>query len=130
MNLSDIQKLIYERMSQLRYPVLDSYSLYDEAEPPYIILSDLELIENNTKTTNGIVAQQYISIHSTYKGKKEILDIIQEVSEVMNFNIDSIYTKQGKTTIMSDSDNKGLFASDKKYDKSYHAVMIFKIYIN
>lgn len=130
MNLSDIQKLIYEKMTQLKYPILDDYALYEEAEPPYIILSDLVLVENNTKTTDGMIAQQYINIYSTYQGKKEILDIIQEVSEVMNFADGSVYTKQGKTTIMSDTGNKGFFASDKKYDKYYQAVMIFKIYVN
>ena len=130
MNLSDIQKLIYEKMTQLRYPILDDYALYDQAEPPYIILSDLVLVENNTKNTDGMVVQQYINIYSTYQGKKEILDIVQEVGEAMNFSEDSIYTKQGKTTIMSNTGNQGLFASDKKYDKYYQAVMIFKIYIN
>ena len=130
MNLADIQKLIYEKMTQLRYPILDDYALYDEAEPPYIILSDLVLMENDTKTTDGMVVQQYINIFSTYQGKKEILDIVQEVSEVMNFTEGSIYTKQGKTTIMGETSNQGLFVSDRKYDKFYHAVMIFKIYIN
>lgn len=130
MNLSDIQKLIYEKMTQLRYPVLDDYALYEEAEPPYVILSDLVLVENNTKNTDGMIAQQYVNIYSTYQGKKEILDIIQEVGEVMNFSDGSVYTKQGTTTIMGETSNQGLFVSDRKYDRFYHAVMIFKIYIN
>ncbi len=129
MNLSDIQKLIYEKMTQLKYPVLDDYALYDQAEPPYVILSDLVLVDNDTKTTDGIIAQQYVNIYSTYQGKKEILDIVQEVGEIMNFSTDSVYTKQGKTTIMGETSNQGLFVSDRKYDKFYHAVMIFKIYI-
>lgn len=87
-------------MNELRYPILDDYSLYEEAEPPYVILSDLVLAENNTKNTDGMIAQQYINIYSTYQGKKEILDIVQEVGEVMNFSTDSVYTKQGVTTIM------------------------------
>ena len=130
MNLSDIQKLIYEKMNKLRYPILDDYALYEEAEPPYIILSNLILTENNTKNTDGMIAQQYINIYSTYQGKKEILDIVQEVGEVMNFSDGSVYTKQGTTTIMGETSNQGLFVSDRKYDRFYHAVMIFKIYIN
>lgn len=135
MNLLDVQKLIYENIKQLeykyneKYPVLDDYSLYQEANPPYVILSDLVVVENDTKTTEGMVVQQYIHLYSTYQGKKEILDMIQKVSEVMNFSTDSVYTKQGKTTIMGETSNQGLFVSDRKYDKFYHAVMIFKIYI-
>ena len=122
MNLIEIQKLIYEKMNELRYPILDDYSLYEEAEPPYVILSDLVLAENNTKNTDGMIAQQYINIYSTYQGKKEILDIVQEVGEVMNFSTDSVYTKQGVTTIMGETSNQGLFVSDRKYDRFYHAV--------
>ena len=130
MNLADIQKLIYEKMTQLRYPILDDYALYEEAEPPYIILSDLDFSDNDTKTTEGMIVKFTAHIFSTYQGKKEILDIVQEVSEVMNFRTDSIYIKQGKTTIMGETSNQGVIVSDRKYDKFYHAVMIFKIYIN
>lgn len=133
MNLADIQKLIYEKMTQLRYPVLDDYALYDAAEPPYVILSDLDFSEDNTKNTDGMVVKFTAHVFSTYQGKKEILDIVQEVGEVMNFttkiNDNIIYTKQGKTTVMGETSNQGLFVSDRKYDKFYHAVMIFKIYI-
>lgn len=129
MDFIEIQRLIYERMKTLDYPILDDYALYEEAEMPYVILSDLVLADNDTKNTEGLVVNQYVNIFSSYQGKKEVLEMAQRVSEVMNFRTDNIFVKQGKTTIMAETSNKGLFVSDRKYDKYYHAVLIFKIYI-
>lgn len=121
MDLIEIQKIIYDKLKELKYPVVDDFVLYQETTPPYIQLSSLYISENNTKVEEGLYVEQYINIYSDYRGKKEILEIAQEVSEVMNFRTDSIYVKEDRKSIILDT--------DKNNNRFYHAVLIFKIYI-
>lgn len=121
MDLIEIQKIIYDKLKELKYPVVDDFVLYQETPPPYIQLSSLYISENNTKVEEGLYVEQYINIYSDYRGKKEILEIAQEVSEVMNFRTDSIYVKEDRKSIILDT--------DKNNNRFYHAVLIFKIYI-
>jgi hypothetical protein len=121
MDLIEIQKIIYDKLKELKYPVVDDFVLYQETTPPYIQLSSLYISENNTKVEEGLYVEQYINIYSDYRGKKEILEIAQEVSEVMNFRTDSIYVKEDRKSIILDI--------DKNNNRFYHAVLIFKIYI-
>lgn len=121
MDLIEVQKIIYDKISELKYPVVDDFVLYQETTPPYIQLSSLYISENNTKVEEGLYVEQYINIYSDYRGKKEILEIAQEVSEVMNFRTDSIYVKEDRKSIILDT--------DKNNNRFYHAVLIFKIYI-
>ena len=121
MDLIEIQKIIYDKLKELKYPVVDDFVLYQETTPPYIQLSSLYISENNTKVEEGLYVEQYINIYSDYRGKKEILDIAQEVCEVMNFRTDSIYVKEDRKSIILDI--------DKNNNRFYHAVLIFKIYI-
>ena len=138
-DLIQIQKMVYERLSQLPYSVVDDYVLYQEVEPPFVQLSSLYIENDNTKNTDGLEVEQYINIYSTYKGKKEVLEISQEVSELMKEKMEyttnyvdienrmqekiySIYIEEDRKTIMMDMDGNG--------NKFYHAVLIFRLKIN
>ena len=131
--------MVYERLSQLPYSVVDDYVLYQEVEPPFVQLSSLYIENDNTKNTDGLEVEQYINIYSTYKGKKEVLEISQEVSELMKEKMEyttnyvdienrmqektySIYIEEDRKTIMIDMDGNG--------NKFYHAVLIFRLKIN
>jgi hypothetical protein len=128
-DLLEIQKMIFERMSQLEYTIIDEFSNYQEARMPYIELSSLYINENNTKNTDGIVVDQYVNAYSAYKGKKEILEMIQKISNIMKFRTDNLYVEQLTTTIKMDSDVKGTIFSDDTGNDYYHAVLIFKIFV-
>ena len=138
-DLIQVQKLVYDRLSTLEYPVVDEFTLYQEVEPPYIQLGSLYISDNNTKNSEHMVVQQYINIYSAYAGKKEILEISQAVSEVMKDKMEyatnyidinnnlkdvtySIYIKEDRKTIMLDM--------DKNNNRFYHAVLIFNLHIN
>lgn len=126
-DLIKIQKFIFDRISQLDYTVVDDFAIYEQAKTPYIQLSNLYIDNDNTKNTEGMVIEQYINVYSSYKGKKEILEITQEISSVMNGKASitdeeySIYIEEDTKTIMLDFDENG--------NRFYHAVLIFKIHI-
>ena len=138
-DLIEIQKLVYDRLSTLEYPVVDEFTLYQEVEPPFIQLGSLYINDTNTKNSEHMIVQQYINIYSAYAGKKEILEISQAVSEVMKDKMEyatnyidinnnlkdvtySIYIKEDRKTIMLDM--------DKNDNRFYHAVLIFNLHIN
>lgn len=125
-DLIQVQKLIYDRISTLEYPIVDEFTLYEETEPPFIQLGSLYINDNNTKNSEGMVVQQYINIYSAYAGKKEILEISQAVSNIMKNNMVyegyTIYIKEDRKTIILDM--------DKNDNRFYHAVLIFNLHIN
>jgi len=124
-DLIKVQKFIFDRISQLSYTIVDDFAIYEQAKTPYIQLSNLYIDNDNTKNTEGMVIQQYINVYSNYKGKKEILQIAQAISSVMNGKAEieeySVYIEEDTKTIMLDFDNNG--------NIFYHSVMIFKIHI-
>lgn len=126
-DLIKIQKLIFDKISQLSYSIVDDFALYQETNTPYIQLSNLYIDNDNTKNTEGLEVEQYINVYSSYKGKKEILQIVQAISSVMNGNANitnenySIYIEEDTKTIMLDFDENG--------NRFYHAVLIFRIHI-
>ena len=125
-DLIQVQKLIYDRLSTLEYPVVDEFTLYEEVEPPYIQLGSLYIEDNDTKNSEGMIVTQYVNIYSAYAGKKEILEISQAVSNIMKNNMVyegyKIYIKEDRKTIMLDM--------DKNDNRFYHAVLIFNLHIN
>ena len=147
-NYLDIQEAIWNTLSSInKYTVVD-YIGFDEIEPPFIRLGNLYFDDNSVKNGEGVKAQQYINIYSTYSGKKEILEMMDEVSRSMaNIkNIDvtyigddmnitikrhNVHIKRGHTSINLAKDQLGSIhlRMDKTNNKFYHAVMVFDIYI-
>lgn len=129
-DLIEIQKLIYDRLSQCSYTLVDEFTTYQEAIPPYCQMGDLYITEDSTKVEEGLEVEQYVNLYSNYRGKKQILEMIQEVNKVMNFKTIitneevtySVYVTTERSTIMLDTDRNG--------NQFYHAVLIFIIHIN
>ena len=148
-NYLDIQEAIWNAISSInRYPVVD-YIGFDEIEPPFIRLGNLYFDENSVKNGEGVKAQQYINIYSisffpeyvlyiniysTYSGKKEIIQMMDEVNRVIdNINIEGhqVRIKKGHVSLSLAKDQLGSIhlRMDKNNNKFYHAVMVFDIYI-
>ena len=82
-NYLDIQEAIWNAVSSInKYTVVD-YIGFDEIEPPFIRLGNLYFDDNSVKNGEGVKAQQYINIYSTYSGKKEILEMMDEVNRAI-----------------------------------------------
>lgn len=140
MDLIEIQKILYDRLSECSYSVVDDYILYSEIEPPFIQLSSLYIDTDDTKVENGLEVECYINVYSTYQGKKEILEIIQEVNNKLSdyettysttiINRENnlknvtynIYIVRDRATVMLDVDKHG--------NKFYKGVLLFVVHIN
>ena len=134
-NFIKVQEAIWEAMNTItKYPVLD-YVEFDSINPPIIRLGNLYFDDNSVKNNEGIKAQQYINIYSTYSGKKEAIEMMDEVNRAMKtVAIDGhdVRVKQGNLRLYIDKDRTGSIFQrmDRNNNKFYHAVLVYDIYIN
>ena len=133
-NYLDIQEAIWNAVSSTsKYTVVD-YIEFDGIEPPFIRLGNLYFDENSVKNGEGVKAQQYINIYSTYSGKKEIIQMMDEVNRVIVFIViegHQVRIKKGHVSLSLAKDQLGSIhlRMDKNNNKFYPAVMVFDIYI-
>ena len=133
-NFIKVQEAIWEAMNTItNYPVLD-YVEFDSINPPIIRLGNLYFDDNSVKNNEGIKVQQYINIYSTYSGKKEAIEMMDEVNRAMKtVAIDGhqVDVKQGNLRLYVDKDKTGSIFQrmDRNNNKFYHAVLVYDIYI-
>ena len=134
-NFIDIQEAIWNAISTItKYPVLD-YVEFDSVNPPIIRLGNIYFDDNSVKNNEGIKVQQYVNIYSTYSGKKEAIEMMDEVDKAMkSLTIDGhdVRVKQGNLRVYVDKDRTGSIFQrmDRNNDKFYHAVLVYDIYIS
>ena len=134
-NFIDIQEAIWNTISTItKYPVLD-YVEFDSVNPPIIRLGNIYFDDNSVKNNEGIKVQQYVNIYSTYSGKKEAIEMMDEVDKAMkSLTIDGheVRIKQGNLRVYVDKDRTGSIFQrmDRNNNKFYHAVLVYDIYIN
>ena len=134
-NFIDIQEAIWNAISTItKYPVLD-YVEFDSVNPPIIRLGNIYFDDNSVKNNEGIKVQQYVNIYSTYSGKKEAIEMMDEVDKAMkSLTIDGheVRVKQGNLRLYIDKDRTGSIFQrmDRNNNKFYHAVLVYDIYIN
>ena len=134
-NFIDIQEAIWRAMTTItKYPVLD-YVEFDSVNPPIIRLGNIYFDDNSVKNNEGIKVQQYVNIYSTYSGKKEAIEMMDEVDKAMkSLTIEGheVRVKQGNLRVYVDKDRTGSIFQrmDRNNNKFYHAVLVYDIYIN
>ncbi len=133
-NLIEVQEGIWRAISKIdKYDVVD-YIEFDSIDPPFIRLGNLYFDDNSVKNNDSIKAQQYVNIYSTYSGKKEILEMMDEVNRVMEtLEIEGhqVRIKRGYQSLSLAKDQLGsiYLRMDKNNNKFYHAVLVYDIYI-
>ena len=133
-NFIKVQEAVWNAMNTITdYPVLD-YVEFDSINPPIIRLGNLYFDDNSVKNNEGIKVQQYINIYSTYSGKKEAIEMMDEVNRAMGkVTIDGyqVDVKQGNLRLYVDKDRTGSIFQrmDRNNNKFYHAVLVYDIYI-
>ena len=131
----DIQDGVWKAISKItKYTVVD-YIEFDSIDPPLIRLGNIYFDDDSVKNNEGIKAQVYVNIYSTYSGKKEILDMMDEVNRAMKtVAIDGhqVRIKQGSSRLFVDKDRfSSIFQRmDRNNNKFYHAVLVYDLYIN
>ena len=131
----DIQEGVWNAISKItKYTVVD-YIEFDSIDPPLIRLGNIYFDDDSVKNNEGIKAQVYVNIYSTYSGKKEILDMMDEVNKAMkDVSVDGhqVRIKQGSSRLFVDKDRfSSIFQRmDRNNNKFYHAVLVYDLYIN
>lgn len=131
----DIQDGVWKAISKItKYTVVD-YIEFDSIDPPLIRLGNIYFDDDSVKNNEGIKAQVYVNIYSTYSGKKEILDMMDEVNKAMEEVIvdgHQVRIKQGSSRLFVDKDRfSSIFQRmDRNNNKFYHAVLVYDLYIN
>lgn len=131
----DIQDGVWKAISKItKYTVVD-YIEFDSIDPPLIRLGNIYFDDDSVKNNEGVKAQVYVNIYSTYSGKKEILDMMDEVNKAMkNVIVDGhqVRIKQGSSRLFVDKDRfSSIFQRmDRNNNKFYHAVLVYDLYIN
>ena len=123
-DLTVIHKQIWSKLSKASCKVLD-YVPFGSKDFPYAYLGGLYTNDDNTKNTEGLSCELYINVYSAYRGRKEILEMINEINNLMNQDMStdeySIFMRQGKHSIIQDV--------DKDKNSYYHAVLIYEVNI-
>ena len=133
-NLIEAQEGIWKAISKInKYTVVD-YIEFDSIDPPFIRLGNLYFDDNSVKNNDCIKAQQYVNIYSTYSGKKEILEMMDEVNKAMEsleIEVHQVRIKRGRQSLSLAKDQLGsiYLRMDKNNNKFYRAVLVFDIYI-
>ena len=133
-NLIEAQEGIWKAISKInKYTVVD-YIEFDSIDPPFIRLGNLYFDDNSVKNNDCIKAQQYVNIYSTYSGKKQILEMMDEVNramETLEIEGHQVCVKRGHQSLSLAKDQLGsiYLRMDKNNNKFYRAVLVFDIYI-
>ena len=126
-NILEVQQAIWEQLSDSKYVVVD-YVDYDTVEPPYVQLGELYIDDDSVKNREGLRCEQYINLYSTYDGKKELLEMIEDVNGLM-LALDIGYVSRGSQSVMLVLDRKNTYENRDSQVKYYHAFLKYEIYI-
>ena len=126
-NILEVQQAIWGQLSDSRYVVVD-YVDYNTIEPPYVQLGELYIDDDSVKNREGLRCEQYINLYSTYDGKKELLEMIEDINELM-LGLDIGYVSRGSQYVMLVLDRKNTYENRESQVKYYHALLKYEIYI-
>ncbi len=135
--LADVYREIFSRINTLSSEP-KSYHVYDELpkEPhnPHIRVDYAYDIDKSGKNYDGMVYYQYIHIFSTYKGRKEILEMTDDVIEILSNNIETddfiAYPYLERNEILAESDNVGGIVRGYHVNGAFrHSIIVYKYII-
>mgnify|MGYP003300897857 FL=1 len=126
-NILEVQQAIWEQLGNSNYTVVDHVD-YNAIKPPYVQLGELYIDDDSIKNRKGLRCEQYINLYSTYDGKKELLEMIEEVNELM-MTLDIGYVSRGSQSVMLVLDRKNTYENRDSQVKYYHALLKYEIYI-
>ena len=106
-DLTKVYKEIWRNLSNLSSCQILDYIPYGYKNFPYAYIGGLYTNDDSTKNAEGLSCELYINIYSAYKGRKEILEIINEINKLMN------------------KDNIGFGTTDN--NTYFHAVLIYEV---
>lgn len=117
----ELQEKLYALLSTLSYPVYDDVP--KNAKCPYIKLGTNRGNDNSNKTNRAYEDYQYIDVFSEYRGKKEVMQIMKQVNDLLQNKTITLENMQAflylnSSEILEQTDANG---------KYYHGILIYKI---
>ncbi len=117
----ELQEKLYALLSTLSYPVYDDVP--KNAKCPYIKLGTNRGNDNSNKTNRAYEDYQYIDVFSEYRGKKEVMQIMKQVNDLLQNKTITLENMQAflylnSSVILEQTDANG---------KYYHGILIYKI---
>ena len=135
--LADVYQEIFSRINTLSQEP-KNYHVYDEVpnEPsnPHIRVDYAYDIDKSGKNYEGMVYYQYIHVFSTYRGRKEVLEMTDDVIAVLSDKIETdtftAYPSLERNEIITESDNTGGIVRGYNINESYrHSIIVYKYII-
>ena len=117
----ELQEKLYALLSILSYPVYDDVP--KNAKCPYIKLGTNRGNDNSNKTNLAYKDYQYIDVFSEYRGKKEVMQIMKQVNDLLQNKTITLENEQAflylsSSEILEQKDAEG---------KYYHGILIYRI---
>lgn len=117
----ELQEKLYALLSALSYPVYDDVP--KNAKCPYIKLGVNRGGDNSTKINLAYKDYQYIDVFSEYRGKKEVMQIMKQVNDLLQNKTITLENEQAflylnSSEILEQKDAEG---------KYYHGILIYRI---
>lgn len=138
--ISDVYQEIFSRINTLSQDKNGElkYHVYDEvpSEPsnPHIRVDYAYNKNRSGKNYDGMAYYQYIHVFSTYKGRKEILEMTDAVIEALSSNIETedfvAYPYLERNEMLVETDNYGGVIRGYNINGTYrHSIIVFKYII-
>lgn len=138
--LADVYREIFSRVNTLSQDENGNkkYHVYDEVpkEPsnPHIRVDYAYDIDKSGKNYEGMVYYQYIHVFSTYKGRKEVLEMTDDVIATLSEKIETddfvAYPYLERNEITTESDNTGGIVRGYNINGTYrHSIIVYKYII-
>ena len=117
----ELQEKLYALLSTLSYPAYDDVP--KNAKCPYIKLGTNRGNDNSNKTNLAYKDYQYIDVFSEYRGKKEVMQIMKQVNDLLQNKTITLENMQAflylnSSEILEQKDAEG---------KYYHGISIYRI---
>lgn len=117
----ELQEKLYALLSTLSYPVYDDVP--KNAKCPYIKLGTNRGNDNSNKTNLAYKDYQYIDVFSEYRGKKEVMQIMKQVNDLLQNKTITLENEQAflylnSSEILEQKDAEG---------KYYHGILIYRV---
>jgi hypothetical protein len=117
----ELQEKLYALLSTLSYPVHDDVPKGTKC--PYIKLGTNRGNDNSNKTNLAYKDYQYIDVFSEYRGKKEVMQIMKQVNDLLQNKTITLENMQAflylnSSEILEQKDAEG---------KYYHGILIYRI---
>lgn len=127
--LYDVFKAIFDKIKKLPYNVYDEVPA--DAANPHIRVDYSTELDNGGKDYDGKTYHQYIHVFSTYKGRKEVLQITDDVLKALSDEIETdtfvMYPQLERNEITTVSDNRGGEIIGIHVDETYrHSLIVMK----